>query len=125
MSGVFLPSDMCLNAAMRCRGCTSWPPRPKIALVSEGVLAIAGIPSYCGRSALARALKSDWVTARVRAVSSERSKTLTDLADARASTNSASGNGCNALTDTTPTLRPCLLYTSDAADDLLCVDLGG
>ena len=22
-------------------------------------------------------------------------------------------------------LRPCLLYTSDAADDLLCVDLGG
>ena len=21
--------------------------------------------------------------------------------------------------------RPCLLYTSDAADDLLCVDLGG
>src|SRR5450756_3142697 len=25
----------------------------------------------------------------------------------------------------TPTLSPCLLYTSDAADDLLCVDLGG
>src|SRR5659263_403266 len=23
------------------------------------------------------------------------------------------------------TARPCLLYTSDAADDLLCVDLGG
>ena len=22
-------------------------------------------------------------------------------------------------------LKPCLLYTSDAADDLLCVDLGG
>ena len=22
-------------------------------------------------------------------------------------------------------IRPCLLYTSDAADDLLCVDLGG
>src|SRR5450756_914057 len=27
------------------------------------------------------------------------------------------------LSDTTPS--PCLLYTSDAADDLLCVDLGG
>src|SRR5680860_678398 len=26
---------------------------------------------------------------------------------------------------TTGTLRTCLLYTSDAADDLLCVDLGG
>ena len=24
-----------------------------------------------------------------------------------------------------PTAVPCLLYTSDAADDLLCVDLGG
>src|SRR5680860_1921459 len=24
-----------------------------------------------------------------------------------------------------PPARPCLLYTSDAADDLLCVDLGG
>src|SRR5659263_688848 len=24
-----------------------------------------------------------------------------------------------------PQLYPCLLYTSDAADDLLCVDLGG
>ena len=24
-----------------------------------------------------------------------------------------------------PPLRTCLLYTSDAADDLLCVDLGG
>ena len=24
-----------------------------------------------------------------------------------------------------PGARPCLLYTSDAADDLLCVDLGG
>ena len=24
-----------------------------------------------------------------------------------------------------PDLRACLLYTSDAADDLLCVDLGG
>ena len=24
-----------------------------------------------------------------------------------------------------PGVRPCLLYTSDAADDLLCVDLGG
>ena len=23
------------------------------------------------------------------------------------------------------TAKPCLLYTSDAADDLLCVDLGG
>mgnify|MGYP007068841177 CR=1 FL=1 len=30
--------------------------------------------------------------------------------------------GCIALTDR---LGPCLLYTSDAADDLLCVDLGG
>ena len=26
---------------------------------------------------------------------------------------------------TTPALKACLLYTSDAADDLLCVDLGG
>src|SRR5450756_2658973 len=25
----------------------------------------------------------------------------------------------------TPNVEPCLLYTSDAADDLLCVDLGG
>ena len=25
----------------------------------------------------------------------------------------------------TPLPLPCLLYTSDAADDLLCVDLGG
>ena len=24
-----------------------------------------------------------------------------------------------------PTYRPCLLYTSDAADDMQCVDLGG
>ena len=62
MSGVFLPSTMCLNAAMRWRGCTSWPPRPKIAVVSDGVLAIAGMPACCGRSAFARALKSDWVT---------------------------------------------------------------
>ena len=24
-----------------------------------------------------------------------------------------------------PSVRPCLLYTSDAADDMQCVDLGG
>src|SRR5450756_3216110 len=27
--------------------------------------------------------------------------------------------------ETAPAGEPCLLYTSDAADDLLCVDLGG
>src|SRR5659263_632385 len=30
-----------------------------------------------------------------------------------------------ALPDARDGLKPCLLYTSDAADDLLCVDLGG
>src|SRR5659263_768747 len=30
-----------------------------------------------------------------------------------------------ALSSTTPLSCYCLLYTSDAADDLLCVDLGG
>src|SRR5665213_406906 len=29
------------------------------------------------------------------------------------------------LETTIKAYRPCLLYTSDAADDLLCVDLGG
>ena len=31
----------------------------------------------------------------------------------------------NGLKDGNPMSRDCLLYTSDAADDLLCVDLGG
>src|SRR5665213_4442840 len=30
-----------------------------------------------------------------------------------------------ALNQTLARTKPCLLYTSDAADDLLCVDLGG
>src|SRR5450756_1438765 len=30
-----------------------------------------------------------------------------------------------AITNPPSTSLPCLLYTSDAADDLLCVDLGG
>src|SRR5665213_206314 len=34
--------------------------------------------------------------------------------------------GRSAIHDTDPLAsQPCLLYTSDAADDLLCVDLGG
>src|SRR5659263_687679 len=32
---------------------------------------------------------------------------------------------CPRLAMTAPTSYACLLYTSDAADDLLCVDLGG
>ena len=32
---------------------------------------------------------------------------------------------CISIQDTSGLQRGCLLYTSDAADDLLCVDLGG
>src|SRR5680860_1140410 len=32
---------------------------------------------------------------------------------------------CDPMTEPNPTGTSCLLYTSDAADDLLCVDLGG
>ena len=32
---------------------------------------------------------------------------------------------CNTAKDISDWIRDCLLYTSDAADDLLCVDLGG
>ena len=35
------------------------------------------------------------------------------------------GEPCLIDTSTSSGCRACLLYTSDAADDLLCVDLGG
>ena len=34
-------------------------------------------------------------------------------------------HGVRRINVSVDTLDPCLLYTSDAADDLLCVDLGG
>src|SRR5659263_258509 len=36
-----------------------------------------------------------------------------------------SKSGAGSITITTKKYDDCLLYTSDAADDLLCVDLGG
>ena len=95
--------------ATRWRGCTSWPPSPKIAVISLGILASGGTSAKTSvaASAFARAWNSAWVTSRVSAVSSERSMTVTALALPIAATSSASGKGCSNLTETTPTFRPC------------------
>src|SRR5450756_3128458 len=50
------------------------------------------------------------------------------LAHAASSFTSSTGSSCCQLASVGPWPRlnnACLLYTSDAADDLLCVDLGG
>lgn len=97
------------------RGWTSWPPRPKIAVVSRGCSGSAGMPAWRCSVALAVARKIAWVTMPVRAVWSERSSTVTAFAPEMASMSSASGNGCSSLTDTTPTLSPCSRNTGRTA----------
>src|SRR5450756_1260349 len=47
------------------------------------------------------------------------------LREYAASANAGFADYYAALVDETGMLKHCLLYTSDAADDLLCVDLGG
>ena len=98
---------MFLNAAMRWRGCRSWAPRPKIAVVILGGFASGGMPGWRTPSTFSRALNSACVTRVVSAVTSERSSTVTAFLPASAATSSASGNGCSSLTEMTPTFLPC------------------
>src|SRR5680860_1197406 len=66
----------------------------------------------------------------VEALTSELLSSVSGCAQAERTISSATSAtaaraGCERTRASGPTALSCLLYTSDAADDLLCVDLGG